>query len=1100
MTLTGTTDARSVEWASIDGSIYAHRIDTPFSAGSVLIPGQTLRATDVPGVTLPNRPAALLLSGHGNGTVPDLVERPGSAGYATGAADYPGLNLRLPSDGAAQATSRLGGTALSYPLRSRSKYVLRPVGVTGIHEAVATTVPPGSNYPISTVIAGYAVGLTDIRLSFLDGENLDSGINGAFNLPSPALLTDIAVKRLRFGCRGELLEAAFDTLTPFTLGYWGCVMTPYAMHFGLPDTGCPDPSMSTMVLGAKVALPALSDQAFTGNLGFKANGHTVTPADNVVLANGEAITSRLRPPSGMTLKGPGAKTYPFTPIGKGAYLNEFSGAAPPGFVAIPGEINVAFFRNLRVLINAKASAGSTAASSIEVFAGDSTISASKYDFFTNANPDPDNSGKGGGLPGPRARRSVFDLIQLDLPLVWNNPLRRFDGLEDADKELLLFKLSRRCKSLGPDSAELTFGASAVATSEVMSVSGLFDALGADTGGLLTRIQNAVGNNDVTSALQSLKTLEGLTGDTLDPIFGPALEGTLDATAASLYSSLANRYNTVGPAAYKSDLAATNAFFQTAIISTQGQVTALASGTGGWPLAVRNRLQAGIDTCTKLRALVQTPSKISGIAKALIESGSNPPTTSITDTLMELDEALAGISARLVEIQTSFNNGNPMQLLLTGSLGNSATVQTWIGLPLLQIQQDWVSGLNDPSGNYFSTNHQAEFVAAFKKAVRAGFTGSSSEQSLRGAIASSVEDAAYQLRNGFDGVIGAANVAAQALQPLPFSPVSTLGAIGSAFEGASITGYARINGDSLNELRLDGQLKLKVPDDMTFQAWFLLRDVDGSLPGDACLAAGGIKTEVAAGASAPISFIGQTVTVNADMRVGIGDSGPLSVAGGLGFKGQLDLQSISVIDPQFGLAIGTADAYVFAKAAGKLNAAAFAMDAEAGFFFGKTCRVDPIAKVNPNVADFLNKLGRAQPDHEAPLYGAYAFAYGDFSVLSLIGIPPSCLLDLRVGGGQGFFLFYQPEGPITAGMQFIYGVRGQVLCLVDISGRLDGYLAASVASTDVSLSSMKVAGRLIATLKGEIGIDPFSYDWEKAFAVDVFFDPQASPKMTWDLNY
>lgn len=98
VTLNGTAAQRSVEWGAIDASTFAHKIDTAFSSGSVLIAGTSLSASQVPGIPLADRPAALLLSGNGNGSLPETtVERPSSPAYLTGAADYPGLNLPAPA-------------------------------------------------------------------------------------------------------------------------------------------------------------------------------------------------------------------------------------------------------------------------------------------------------------------------------------------------------------------------------------------------------------------------------------------------------------------------------------------------------------------------------------------------------------------------------------------------------------------------------------------------------------------------------------------------------------------------------------------------------------------------------------------------------------------------------------------------------------------------------------------------------------------------------------------------------------------------------------------------------------------------------------------
>lgn len=1094
VTLNGAATARTLEWGPQDYGVFTHKVDTAFASGAVMVPGHVLRASDVPTVSIENRPAALLLSGNGNGTVPNtVIERPGTSAYYDGLADYAGLNLRPTSDSSHSATSRLADTPLSYQLRQRSKYNLRSAGITAIHEAVAQSPAPGQSYPISTTLAGYSVGLSEVRLSFRDTANVDSAINGGFNLPAPAQLTNLAVKNLRFGARGEFLDADFQTSTEMTLNYWGCKIIPHAMHFALPDSACPSPSSSTMVLGAEVKLPALSDQPFQGNIGFKFNGHTSTPADNLVLANGELVGSRLRPPSQMKIKGPGDLSYAFTPHGSGAYLNEYTSSAPPGFVALAGEMNVPFFRDLRVLLNAKSSQLATSASTLEVYAGDS----SNFNFWGASDPDPSNTGKIAALPTPTARRTLWDLLSLHLPVTWDNGTRRFKGTAVTD-EILLFSMQQRCSSLGPEIAEINFGASVDPLSKYVSVAGLFDALGADTEGLLGSLDGPV-KAIIEAALGDMQGVNQLTADTADALLGDSLENSLDSTANNLYNSLRSRYNAIGSTAFRADTSTTSGYFLTAITGVNGQISGLSSA--GWAQDVQEKLDDAIAVCDSLDSLVSDATKIANIASA-IAGGGNPSTATVTQTLTDLDSSISTLRAQFVNAKLLFNPGQAFQTLLASSLGSNTQIQTWLSAALGPMQQDWVVNIDDPVGDdFFEPQARRDaFIANFKKSIRSGFAGSVTEQNLRVAIESMLSDSLGQLTNAFDNVIQTANVSAQSTLPLPDSPVTTLGDLANVFQGAKMTGYARINGDSLTELRLDGELKLKVPDDMTIQAWFLLRSMDGSMPGDACLAAGGVNTEITVGASAPLSFIGQQANATVEMRVGIGSSGPVSVAGSIAIDGELNMQTIVIRDPQFGVAIGLPEAYVYAKAAGELDAGAFAMSAEVALFFGKTCRLDPIQKVNPNIAELLTKLGVATPSEASPIYGAYAYAYGDFSVLSLIGIPPTCLLDLRLGGGQGYYLFYRPSVATLAGMQFTYGVRGEFLCLLDVGGRLDGYIAGAVSNNNVSLSGMKAAGRMNASVFGEIGIDPFSYDFEKTIRVDVLFDPNASPKMDWDISY
>lgn len=183
-------------------------------------------------------------------------------------------------------------------------------------------------------------------------------------------------------------------------------------------------------------LPALSDQTFSGNIGFKPNGHTIVPADDVTLANGEHVTSRLR-------------------------------------------------------------------------------------------------------------RTLWDLIDLDLPLIWNNTLHRFSGTP-FEKELLLFRLDQTCSTLGPQIAEVNLGASASSIAKSISAATLMDALGADSKGLLAGITGpaatllnealaslASNSSNILSIAQSIAQNTGSGAGDVPPI------GNVAETLADLRSTLAN---------------------------------------------------------------------------------------------------------------------------------------------------------------------------------------------------------------------------------------------------------------------------------------------------------------------------------------------------------------------------------------------------------------------------------------------------------------------------------------------------------------------------------------------------------------------------------
>jgi len=128
VTRAGTTEPVELQWGALPGGVFAFQAGS-FSSGRLRISGHL--GTGAGGHAGETGAAALLLSGVG----PNGIEIPGSTDYSGGLGDYAGLNLRL--DGAeVQGVHRLAGNTepVGGPLLARSKYNVRPGGVSGIHE------------------------------------------------------------------------------------------------------------------------------------------------------------------------------------------------------------------------------------------------------------------------------------------------------------------------------------------------------------------------------------------------------------------------------------------------------------------------------------------------------------------------------------------------------------------------------------------------------------------------------------------------------------------------------------------------------------------------------------------------------------------------------------------------------------------------------------------------------------------------------------------------------------------------------------------------------------------------------------------------------
>ena len=255
----GTIPPQNLTWGFAGGSNYGQRT-SDVSAGSYHVPGTFLRG-DQTQISDSQRPAVLLFTGWGQPAGSAYSERPGTAAYDDGFANYAGLNFRAPAQGRSYIAGQDTGL---YPLTSRSKYYVRYGGVSGIHEA--------ASFPANLALYGYAFTFQSYRLSYLDSANWESRTDGQVALPYPSAF-NVEFQRMKFLCRGNLDSAQLPgNIGMKHLAYWNTDLKPLTLQFK-PMSG--DPCSLTnrfLVLGVETKLPFIP-QAFQTALAIKSNGN-----------------------------------------------------------------------------------------------------------------------------------------------------------------------------------------------------------------------------------------------------------------------------------------------------------------------------------------------------------------------------------------------------------------------------------------------------------------------------------------------------------------------------------------------------------------------------------------------------------------------------------------------------------------------------------------------------------------------------------------------------------------------------------------------------------------------------------------------------------
>lgn len=1079
------SDPMSLRWGQYTkgtGSYYVHEIKTPFEEARVMTAGVAVPDSQLTGLQDYEKPAALLLSGFGTPDNAARVERPGTDAYYNGLTDYPGVNLRC-SPGSHDAVSRLADQPVpmlqgsTYPLSDIAKYCLRPGGVTARHVAAANA--PDINF----LAFGTPFELSRLSLGYLDGENVSSGVAGSLHTWPPADFS-LSFKSLLFGAQGQLLAATLDdTLENKSkiLGsaFWNLAFTPLALDFPQP-AGCPQalPDVGFVRVTAKAKLSAFGDGDLTGTIGIF-NGDIVAESDDV--AKGLKSISRFTPGSQLQVTGPTSSSKPWLvhPV-CGIALNKHYSTGT-GTLTVAGLMDVPFFTDMPVVLSANSNNLDPIPPPVHVRQPWAGLDSGNFDADHRGTPAGTSLGDYRGAQGydPHAQRGWQNGINFDLP-VFLEATHVFRSRNPVSgNEVLLFSLTESVRSMTPDAAELTFDGGVkfdmgdlipqISLGSLLADSGL---LGLPVGEIQDGLDGVLG---------SVKGLDALLADHIQDLLKPGLDEVAAKTATQAFldylSHLPNRTNALHH--LSSSLAA----------DLQNASRANSTFTHTWTKECAARIHQAISGIEAAKLLVQNPANLQSLASAIgtvmSRNGHAVGTPTLPDTV-QLEAIQALLDQIIVQLQVLESQ--------LGSEGNLATAlqnafpdpTTLVDQALADMKAKWEAP-NDAYGDGFLATATKEDLANDLSAALADrIAGSPFAGIFTQLLRQYAADPQMSARQAIDDTLRMAEQLVAASLPGPSVP--GLGVLKDTMAAASLRGYARINGDSLHELRLDGKGKFTLGglDEISVDTWFLMRDVDSSTPVGQCLGYSDIQTEVQVGASgrlqwggiaSPLPPKGMNATLAAKVSFdkagnAAGFAGDLALSGGFSF-GDVSLN-------QLNLGIGVGDpnnTCVY----GRGSATTAAMGVTAGLFVGTTCDPGVIRNADPEIGTLLASMNLQQ----APYRGAMIYAEGNMSLMPILGIPPSCLLDLRAIGGSGYFAFFG-SGQAVAGLKMVRGIQGEVLCIADVTGSASAVLAAS-GNPGISGGSPTfdgIAGSAAATLSGEVGIGYFSYDFEKTIRLNV----------------
>ncbi len=1073
-----------LEWGYIGGTVanprFAHAVLNRFTRGAFHATGHFLRSA-ASQAGMDQRPGIVHNTGFHAANPAAAPERPGTAAYLAGNADYAGINLRAAGEPSAPNARSIVANASTpvYPLKTRSKYYVRRSGNTGIHDAAQT--------PGNFVLYGFPVNFANFSFGFRETQNVSSATLGHIAVPYPSDFVQ-PFEELLLSCLGDLQEAKIpEEGQKQSLAYWAAGFQPYTFEIQKEDGCSPGGNaiLAMMIQAHAHHIPA----PLEGKVGWYPDGRIVPASDP-----NYSITSRFPLPATLAISGPGGETYPAATVGE-AYFNSYNDLPSSdaiGFISFPARIGVPYFEDLHVHLHTFAKPLDPPPGALPsrlhlmggwTAAGKTFFSSTLFDLDHRAYPPGLNvatyRNEGANrLPAPGAipandpysqyrvyaRRGFLNEDKFfEYPIEFISGARVWTSSAPQTNDILVFNVSHQLDRMSPKHADITFGINHSGLPSLSLANSAFSfvdeaAVGNPAaGGFRNIVAGVLGSARMDNLVNGLAALGEVTGDRFDPFADQFIANSLNPRLATAYSSLKTAYNSGGPWPASANgaiftfenaiipllqnpalnnLSTTPAANRTLLDSTRVKLTAaldqaiaamdvLVTGNQALFTASNNHSI----TRTLVKNLVQQGSPEAGaivaqIAGPLLDAKIADLTQRGAPTIDDVRAALVEVRAHLATLRTQVNGSGEFAQALRKIVQDASAEAIYVGE---QARAEMQAIVNSEPNKYLNQLPQSAFEDRVRNRLRSRLMSRNMTSQLLGVMRQYLYDLDAQARTSVDSGFQVANrivrnVLAEAIEDVNPSYANALGGLASCLGAANIDGYARLNGDTLRTLRLDMKARVDLMSEMKAD-FYLQIDCIQSNGDEACswAAPGKYYTEVRLGANnVETEWLG-------DMRLNIGLKCTLSDSGGLlGMGGSIELAAGKAKFEKFAITefgatamFGAQENYVGARARAEFNKKAL----KVGFFFGRTCSIDPLKLVDKDVAGILG-----QP----PFTGGYVYGEMSYPLNEILGIPSSCFLSLTGTVGAGIWVFI--ENPEFGGKLYLK-IVGEVICIAEIGGEI-----------------------------------------------------------------
>ena len=725
---------------------------------------------------------------------------------------------------------------------------------------------------------------------------------------------------------------------------------------------------------------------------------------------------------------------------------------------------------------------------------------------------------------PRAQRLWLGVIDFDYPLSWDRTQRSFKSWKQKTDDFLVLSVQHEVKYMDAKQAELTFGAQYDGLPSISIANLAFNALDDATGVGSAIVQAAaqpvfdVLNTGLDELNQLLDTqmhrmMSGVFDRTIDPLIDN-LYGTLSNQWAnawytlpvsqrqqfilSLNTNLANMFIGNGLTPVADNLSAVlrnlgstvseanniigqvQTFLGNASNAIASVVGVISTGTNGFPLGSNvvgliSKVDGGRPIAPKLvQSLVGefAPQFIDAVAGPVVSNllqQVEPALTTITETLNQTKDAIAQVEGQL-ESAGAFTQE------IDNTIKSFSSEMTNVSIQVSLSVTQYFGQLNYNVDNPFQHISAADVKKFVRQKIEDQFFSTDAAAQVQTIMRQRLYDLDAAMKEQIDSVFQELNntmrsLISQSLAEVDNTINKALGEIEDVMGAGQINGHALIDGDSLKLLRLDGHFQWKAPDAMEFNAFLEIKELDSDgTPG--CSSPSGTFTEVTLGATdVSLDWVSPDLSIDVATKFTFDGTIPFPVnfAGSLQLNGNLTFEAFELHDLACALAFGRYENYLALKGGVRFNS----YDFSGAIFFGRTCTLDPLYLIDPDVAGVLGN---------APFTGVYVYAQGWLPISEIVlGIPASCFFNISAGVGAGAFYFV--EGPTFGGKMFL-GVSAELLCIVTIEG-------------DITMIGVKAGDDLrfkgTGHFEAEVGPCPFCISVSKDISITYI-------KESWSIDY